>query len=352
MDRPVALLSLTLMAVVLCGASSESTPTLSPTPKVWITGPTTPTLTPTPTVRGIPSEKSDTPSALPTATSSPTSTDRPWRSVERILGKKGESLGGSLRLDFPRVDLNIMIEGVALEPELGLVNHLTFTALPQGSQVTGELVLLDREVPKTLSRLISQGFRIDSLHHLFLNESPGVKAVRFSGKGPRIFLAEGLQLALRSTGILRPSTPPAPRPMDRTMQTTPSVTPTAASDLVFAAVERVLGPGRLEGRVLRYSIFREDLGSGREFPPESSIRVQKVGDKVAVSGEWVLSQEELGQALGLFSKKGIQVTALRSEGSGVFYVRYWALGDPAETATGLKALWEKRSTGPVVTPSP
>ncbi len=290
---------------------------------------------PTPTGGQVPS---------PSPTLKARGAEDPWRSVENILGKTGEPEGESFRAIFPRFDLNIMIEGVALEPELGLRSILVFHPLSKGTSLEGRLVLSDREVPKTLDRLVEQGFEVEALQDLFLNESPGVRALYFSGRGPRIFLAEKLKWALRSTGVLRP---PVPFPAVSLKNITPtpglSGTPSPTPEGAFSEVEALLGPGHREGRVLEYSYPGEGSGPG-EDRLGSFLCFQKVGEKVAAAGEWALSKEDLGKALGLFSQAGIQVTALRQQESGTtggaFRLCFWALGNPAEIAKGFKTLWQ------------
>src|SRR5579885_1177606 len=75
-----------------------------------------------------------------------------WKGVEKILGCPGTLQGGVLRMAFPRTDLNVVVQGIPLEPELGLTSWFAFQALPEAPDarrtwMTGELVLLDQEVP-------------------------------------------------------------------------------------------------------------------------------------------------------------------------------------------------------------
>src|SRR5277367_6975900 len=77
-----------------------------------------------------------------------------WEGVQKTLGQPGLEQEGGIRFNFPRTDLNLMVQGLSLEPSMGLtswISFLPFKPTENGPQakclLMGELVLVDQEVP-------------------------------------------------------------------------------------------------------------------------------------------------------------------------------------------------------------
>lgn len=274
-----------------------------------------------------------------------------WKGVEKILGCPGTVRDGVLWMAFPRTDLNVVVQGVPLEPELGLTSWFAFQTLPPAPDahrtwMTGELVLLDQEVPKVLAELARRkGLEVTALQHPFLMESPGLETLRVTGRGARTRLAEVLKDLLAVTGSpLGPSGPSEP-------PTVPRQNP--GQD--WSAVESVLGPGRIEGRVWEVDFPSAPSRSqeGAEIPsPErdSVIRFQKNRDQAAAAGQLALTGDQVKEVAGLLAAHRMTVTAIGGpigEGpSRFFFVHFWALGDPAEIAEGFKAALDAAKPSP------
>ena len=66
-----------------------------------------------------------------------------WTKVDQALGRKGVELAGGVhKYGFPRSDLKVSIDGVAIKPALALGSWVAF--LPEGSEAMfmGDLVLV------------------------------------------------------------------------------------------------------------------------------------------------------------------------------------------------------------------
>ncbi len=266
----------------------------------------------------------------------PTVTRQDWRTVEKILGRQGQTQGDMLKVTFTRTDLNVLVSGTPIEPELALTTWFTFKPLTRQTLVTGEMVLLDQEVPKVMVPLVRYGFQVDSLHDPLINESPSLKVLRVQAKGSRAWLAEVIREALYTSG-----TPQAPPDEKK-----PSATPED-----WSKVEAILGPGMTENRVLEYQIplqepIRED---GMDFPAfmgmGSVLRLQKSGDHIASAGSFLLTKEQVKPVVEALTENHIAITGVQNatltESPRLFQVTYWVQGKMEESAKGLKAVIEK-----------
>ena len=60
--------------------------------------------------------------------------DSPWIALENVFGRPGIEQEGLFKVAFSRTDLNVLVEGIPLEPEMALT---TWFAFVQGCQEGG-----------------------------------------------------------------------------------------------------------------------------------------------------------------------------------------------------------------------
>ena len=99
------------------------------------------------------------------------------------------------------------------------------------------------------------------------------------------------------------------------------------------------------GSILKFSIPRNERikDAGVEMPENfgvnSIINFQKVGDKAAVTGDFVLLPSEVNTVQKILTRGDITVTALHShmlfEQPRLFFMHFWAVDDPEKLATVL-----------------
>ena len=87
-----------------------------------------------------------------------------WNKVDAALGRPGtEQAGGVHRYGFPRSDLHVTLDGVAIKPALALGSWAEFQPMGDDTMVMGDLVLTHEEVNPVISRLLAGGFTITAL---------------------------------------------------------------------------------------------------------------------------------------------------------------------------------------------
>src|SRR5215212_10787638 len=93
-------------------------------------------------------------------------------------------------VSFPRGDLAVTLDGVAIKPALALGSWAAFKEIGGGHVMTmGDLVLLESEVTPVMDALQKGGIEQSALHNHVLGESPHVMYMHFDGHGDASKLA-------------------------------------------------------------------------------------------------------------------------------------------------------------------
>ncbi|HEY0555855.1 MAG TPA: DUF1259 domain-containing protein [Thermoanaerobaculia bacterium] len=269
--------------------------------------------------------------------------DSSWKAVDGVFGTAGKDLAGGVhRFGWPRRDLHVQIGDVVVQPALALGSWGAF--LKEGSQTMamGDLVLLESELTPVVTALEAGGIEISAIHNHLVNESPHVIYLHFSGHGDAAALARTLKSALGHTKT--PLAPPAA-----------PVKPSPADEQAFKTVQEVLGrPGTLAGTVLQVGVPRAEQieEKGMEVPASmgmaNSLNFERVGDRVATTGDFVLLASEVNPVIRELLAHGIAVTALHShmldETPRLFFMHFWGVGTPEKIAGALKAALAKVHT--------
>ncbi len=98
------------------------------------------------------------------------------QAIERLTGLKGKlnEQEGVFKVSFPRSDLKITINGVKMNPAMGLTAWAAFTKTGSHTSVMGDVVLLEEQVNPVMSVALENGLEVTALHNHFLHDSPKV----------------------------------------------------------------------------------------------------------------------------------------------------------------------------------
>ena len=268
-----------------------------------------------------------------------------WQKVGQALGKTGTEMpGGVYRIGLPRTDLKVTLDGVQLKPSLALGSWLAFQEMGGKATVMGDLVLTETEITPVLTKLTEGGIKITALHNHLLRSSPATFYMHVLGQGDAVKLAAILHDALSQSG-----TPIA----SSSQSDATGATPAPQLDLDTPMINEALGAkGKVNGGVLQFSVPRADkvTEDGMEVPPAmgtaEAINFQPTeSGKAAITGDFVLTADEVNPVLQTLRKNGIEITALHShmlnEQPRLFFMHFWANDDAKRLATGLRAALDK-----------
>jgi hypothetical protein len=139
---------------------------------------------------------SQTPMTAPPPPASAPAIDLDTASLEKILGSKGKANGGVYQFSIPRSE-TITEGGMTVVPSMGTAMAINFQPTGGGkAAVTGDLVLLGREVNPIVKSLRAHGIEVTALHSHMIDDSPHLFFMHFWANDDAQTLAKGMRAAL------------------------------------------------------------------------------------------------------------------------------------------------------------
>jgi hypothetical protein len=257
-----------------------------------------------------------------------------WSAVDQEFGRQGTTQpDGVRRYSFPRSDLHVTLDGVAIRPALALGSWLAFEPMQKSAMVMGDLVLTQDEVNPVMTELLNDGIEVTAVHNHLLRSSPAIMYMHVEARGDPVRLAHVLHAALARS---------------RTPLQLASASPSAPIALDTAAIDAIIGSkGKVTGGVYQFSIARREKISESGMPAPATmgtatgINFQPLGGgRAAATGDFVLIASEVEPVMRALTSSSIEVTALHShmihEQPRLFFMHFWAQGDAGAIAGGLR----------------
>jgi hypothetical protein len=227
---------------------------------------------------------------------------------------------------------------------LALGGWIAFQPAQGGAMIIGDLVLLESEISPVMAKMIASGLKITAVHNHLLRASPATFYMHVAGHGDPVSLAAAIHDGLAESKT--PLTVAAP------------ASPPPAVDLDTAQLDKIIGvKGQANGGVYQFNVPRRDgvsqesmqLSPAAPLGVATGINFQPTGGgKAAITGDFVLSGDEVNPVIMALRTHGIEVTALHShmldEQPRLFFMHFWANDDAIKLAKGLRAALDKTAS--------
>jgi hypothetical protein len=259
-----------------------------------------------------------------------------YASVLKTLGKQGDYKDSVLKVNIPRSDLKVSVDGIATPTPFGFGGWIALTKGNGGMDVMmGDLVLTEREVNPVMSALLENGLEVTALHNHFFFDSPRIFYMHVHGRGKASELATKVQPALALIG----------KGGDTGVGTEGRA---LSGALDSAQLARIIGhQGEQNGQVYKITIGRDDLpvkDMGASINARMGLNTWAAfygsdADAV-VAGDVAMRDVEVTPVLKALRTNGIDVVAIHHHMTGteptVIFLHYWGHGPAQKLAAGVR----------------
>ena len=261
-----------------------------------------------------------------------------WKKVDEALGRSAAVAGDIHRYGFPRTDLQVTLDGVTIRPAFALGGWVAFKPMHGGAMIMGDLVLLETEVNPVMAKLLEGGVEVTAVHNHLLRANPATFYMHVGGHGDPVKIAQTIRAALEASKTPAPTAAPSSPP---------------PIDLDTAKLDEIIGvKGQANGGVYQFGVPRRQPATESGVPVTgpmggaNAINFQPTGGgKAAVTGDFVLTSQEVNPVLRELLGHGIEMTALHGhmldDQPRLFFMHFWANDDAHKLAKGLRAALDK-----------
>ena len=272
-----------------------------------------------------------------------------YQGVLKTLDKKGDYKSSVLKINIPRNDLKVTIDGVATPTPFGFGGWLAMTKGDGGSDVMmGDLVLLEDEVNPVMSALLDNGLEVTALHNHFFFESPRIFYMHVHGHGKPDDLARMAKPAIDLIGHV---------PAAHEASAVAGKSGVSAGQIDTAKIAGIVGhEGEQTGPVYKITIGRDDLKLKEMGAPINSRMGLNTwaaffgnDANAEIAGDVAMLAREVTPVLKALRANGLDVVAIHHHMTTtqptIYFLHYWGTGPAEKLAGGFKAALNELGKG-------
>jgi hypothetical protein len=284
---------------------------------------------------------------LPVTAFAQTPTPADYQNVLTTLGKQGDFKDNVLKVNIPRNDLKVVVDGVATPTPFGFGGWVALTKGSGGMDVMmGDLVLTEDEVNPVMSALLDNGLEVTALHNHFFLDTPRIYYMHVHGHGTAADLASKVKPALALIGSHAPAA--SANAAGRAI----------TGMLDSAALARIVGyDGELNGGVYKITIGRPDIPlkeMGATINARMGLNTWAAfygnDNDAVVAGDIAMLDREVTPVLKSLRAGGINVVAIHHHMTGtnpqLIFLHYWGKGPADKLADAFRAAIDQTGARP------
>src|SRR5215471_1154098 len=267
----------------------------------------------------------------------------------KTVGKQGDLKEGVLKVNIPRNDVKVTIDGIATPTPFGFGGWLALTKGDGGMDVMmGDLVLLEDEVNPVMSALLDNGLEVTAVHNHFFFESPRIFYMHVHGHGKAADLAKMVKPAVDLIGKGSPQ---------HQSSVTGGKSNISAGQIDTAKLAKIAGhEGEQNGAVYKITVGRDDLKLKEMGAPLNSrmglntwAAFYGSDANAEVAGDVAMLSQEVNPVLKALRENGLNVVAIHQHMIGtqptVYFLHYWGTGPAEKLAHGFRATLDELGKG-------
>ena len=272
-----------------------------------------------------------------------------YQGVLKTLDKKGDYKSSVLKINIPRNDLKVTIDGAATPTPFGFGGWLAMTKGDGGSDVMmGDLVLLEDEVNPVMSALLDNGLEVTALHNHFFFESPRIFYMHVHGHGKSDDLARMAKPAIDLIGHV---------PAAHEASAVTGKSGLSAEQIDTAKIAGIIGhEGEQTGPVYKITIGRDDLKlteMGAKIDARMGLNTWAAffgsDANAEIAGDVAMLAREVTPVLKALRANGLDVVAIHHHMTTtqptIYFLHYWGTGPAEKLAGGFKAALNELGKG-------
>jgi hypothetical protein len=226
------------------------------------------------------------------------------------------------------------VAGEQIPAALGCTSWAAWKEMGESVMVTGDFVLIEREINPFITELQNGNIRVTSLHNRLVREQPRLFFMHIGAVGSPQVLATALQTALKKT-----ATPLPPKSIGFQMP-----------KLDTSRIARIVGyPGKGIGGVYRVSVGRSGVKeNGIEMTSAMGLNSWAgfigTNEKTHAAGDIAMTSSEVGKIIKTLRSGDIEIVAVHNrmldEQPRMFFLHYWGSGNAEGLAKTIRSVFD------------